>query len=147
MSSIIEGLAGIELHLTSSPALPPVISIKTDGSSPTDQGNFSMTCSVSVPMEALGTLTVRWLGPLGPQVVLNSTVASNIGGATVVLGLVFSPITTRDGGWYTCDVTFELYPQAAASTRKKVTVQSEYAYMLTLVQLQMMPSVIFPTHR
>ena len=109
-----------------SAALPPVVTITTDGSSPTDQGNFSMTCNVYVPSEALGTLTVRWLGPLGPQVALSSTVESNVGGETVELDLVFSPIHSEDGGWYTCNVTFELYPQAGASSKVKVTVQSEY---------------------
>ena len=85
-----------------------------------------MTCSVSVPTEALGTLTVRWLGPRSPQVALNTTAASDVGGTTIVLGLKFSPIYTKDGGWYICDVIFQLYPQAAANSRTKVTVQSEY---------------------
>ena len=85
-----------------------------------------MTCLVSVPMEALGTLTVKWFGPRSPLVALNTTAASNIGGATITLGLKFSPIYTKDGGWYTCDVLFQLYPQAAANSRTKLTIQSDY---------------------
>ncbi|KAL5486684.1 hypothetical protein EMCRGX_G019195 [Ephydatia muelleri] len=112
--------------------LPPVVTITSDGSSPTDQGNFSMTCNVYVPSEALGTLTVRWLGPLGPQVALSSTVESNVGGETVELDLVFSPIHSEDGGWYTCNVTFELYPQAGASSKVKVTVQSDALFQVQL---------------
>ena len=114
-----------------------MVTITTDGSSPTDQGNYTMTCTVYVPTEALGTLTVKWLGPLGPQVPLSSTTKSNVGGETVELDLVFSPIHTEHGGWYTCNVTFELYPQAGASSKVKVTVQSEY--ICTNNKPQLMP--------
>ena len=107
------------------PGLPPAISIMTDGGSPTDRSNFSMTCRVSVPAEAQGKLTVRWLGPRSSQIALNNITASDVGGATIALGLKFFPIYTKDAGWYTCDVIFQLYPQAAANSSTKVTVQSE----------------------
>lgn len=106
--------------------------IVTPVSIPIDAMNYSVTCKVYIPMEALGTVTMKWFGPTDNLTAINSIVLSNIGGATLNFDLVFSPIYTRDGGWYSCGISYELYP--VGSIKKiKLNVESEYLNELSLL--------------
>ena len=91
---------------------------------PIDGKNCSLTCKVYIPTEALGKVIIKWFGSLNNSTAINSTVMHSIAGATVNFDLIFSPIHTRDGGWYSCEVAYELYP--IGSIKKiKLNVESK----------------------
>ena len=91
---------------------------------PIDGKNCSLTCKVYIPTEALGKVIIKWFGFLNNSTAINSTVMPNVAGANLNFDLIFSPIRTRDGGWYSCEVAYELYP--IGSIKKiKFNVESE----------------------
>ena len=101
------------------------LDIVTPVSIPVDGKNYSVVCKLSVPPEARGTVTMKWFGPSNNLTAINNVTLFNIGGATFTFDLMFSPIHTRDAGWYSCGITYGLYPVSSAK-KLKISVESEY---------------------
>lgn len=117
----------VHLYLSSSillAAFPPPVEIIASPSVPIDATNYSLACKVYIPTEALGTVTIKWFGFLNKSTAIKSVVFPNISGATFNLDLIFTPIHTRDGGWYSCGVAYELYPIGSIK-KVKLNIESK----------------------